>query len=96
MGSDIVEGKMTLMVVHALSNASPEDKEELISILKDNGDTDVGRAIELFEKYGSINYARDIAIKNVDTAKNLLETLNESEATVSLAMIADYVLQRIH
>ena len=96
VGSDIVEGKMTLMVVHALSNASVKDKEELISILKDNGDTDVGRAIELFEKYGSINYARDIAIRNVDTAKNLLETLNESEATVSLAMIADYVLQRIH
>ncbi len=96
VGSDIVEGKMTLMVVHALSNADAKDKEELISILKDNGDTDVGRAIELFEKYGSINYARDIAIRNVDTAKNLLETLNESEATVSLAMIADYVLQRIH
>ena len=96
VGSDIVEGKMTLMVVHALSNASTEDKEELISILKDDGDTDVERAIELFEKYGSINYARDIAIRNVDTAKNLLETLNESEATVSLSMIADYVLQRIH
>jgi geranylgeranyl diphosphate synthase, type I len=96
VGSDIVEGKMTLMVVHALSNASPEDKEELISILKDNGDTDVERAIELFEKYGSINYARDIAVKNIETAKNLLETLDESEATMSLAMIADYVLQRIH
>lgn len=96
VGSDIVEGKMTLMVVHALSNASSEDKEELISILKDNGDTDVERAIELFEKYGSINYARDIAVKNIETAKNLLETLDESEATMSLAMIADYVLQRIH
>ena len=96
VGSDIVEGKMTLMVVHALSNASDKDKEELISILKDGEDTDVERAIELFEKYGSINYARDIAIKNVDNAKNLLKTLDESEATVSLAMIADYVLQRIH
>ena len=61
VGSDIVEGKMTLMVVHALSNASNKDKEELISILKDGEDTDVERAIELFEKYGSINYARDIA-----------------------------------
>ena len=34
VGSDIVEGKMTLMVVHALSKASEEDKKELISILK--------------------------------------------------------------
>ena len=96
VGSDIIEGKMTLMVVHALSNASDKDKEELISILKDDEDTDVERAIELFEKYGSIIYARDIAIKSVENAKNLLKTLDESEATVSLAMIADYVLQRIH
>jgi len=34
VGSDIVGGKMTLMVVHTLSAVSPEDKEELISILK--------------------------------------------------------------
>jgi geranylgeranyl diphosphate synthase type I len=96
VGSDIIEGKMTLMVVHALSNASTDDRYELISILKDNADTDVVRAIELLEKYGSINYAYDIAVKNIDNAKKLLETLDESEARVSLSMIADYVLQRIH
>ena len=96
VGSDIVEGKMTLMVVHALSNASDDDKEEIISILKADEDTNVDRAIELFEKYGSINYARDIALDNVDQAKKLLESLDESEEKIALAMIADYVLQRNH
>ncbi|SRR5664280_742183 len=96
VGSDIVEGKMTLMVVHALSNASDDDKEEIISILKADEDTNVDRAIELFEKYGSINYARDIALDNVDQAKKLLESLEDSEAKIALAMIADYVLQRNH
>ncbi len=52
------------------------------------------RAMEIFEKYGSINYTHDIALENVENAKKLLETLEESEATVALAMIADYVLQR--
>ena len=97
VGSDIIEGKMTLMVVHALSNASAEDKEELVSILNaENKDTDVERAIEIFEKYGSINYTHDIALENVSRAKKLLETLDESDATAALAMIADYVLQRSH
>jgi len=96
VGSDIIEGKMTLMVVHALSNASDSDKEEIISILKADEDTNVDRAIELFEKYGSINYARDIALDNVDQAKKLLESLDESEEKIALAMIADYVLQRNH
>jgi geranylgeranyl diphosphate synthase type I len=96
VGSDIIEGKMTLMVVHSLSNASPEDKKELVSILNAETETDVDRAIEIFEKYGSINYTRDIALENVSRAKKLLETLDESDATASLAMIADYVLQRSH
>ncbi len=96
VGSDIVEGKMTLMVVHALSKTSKEDKKELISILKAGEDTDVERAIEIFEKYGSIKYTQDIALENVDRAKKLLETLDESEATVALSMIADFVLQRNH
>lgn len=96
VGSDITEGKMTLMVVHALSNASDDDKNEIVSILEADEDTDVDRAIELFGKYGSINYAHDIALDNVDQAKKLLETLDESEAKVALAMLADYVLQRNH
>ena len=96
VGSDIVEGKMTLMVVHALSKASDDDKKELVSILKAKEDTDVDRAMEIFEKYGSINYTRDIALENVDRSKKLLETLDESDSTVALAMIADYVLQRSH
>lgn len=96
VGSDIVEGKMTLMVVNALSKASENDKNELIAILKAEEDTDVERALELFDKYGSINYARDIALDNVDKAKKLLETLEESNAKIALSMIADYVLQRNH
>jgi geranylgeranyl diphosphate synthase, type I len=97
VGSDIIEGKMTLMVVNALSKASSDDKDELVSILKaKNKDTDVKRALEIFEKYDSINYAHDIALQNVDTAKKLLKTLDESDATVALSMIADYVLQRNH
>ncbi len=96
VGSDIVEGKMTLMVVNALSNASPEDKDELISILQADSDTKVKRALELFNKYGSIDYAKNIALDNIKTAKELLETLDDSEAKTSLSIIADYVVERIH
>jgi geranylgeranyl diphosphate synthase, type I len=96
VGSDIVEGKMTLMVVNALTKASPEDKEELIAILKAEDDTNVTRALELFNKYGSIDYAKNIALDNVNIAKNLLNKLDDSEAKESLSMIADFVVERIH
>jgi len=96
VGSDIVEGKMTLMVVNALSKASPEDKKELISILNADEDTNVERALELFNKYGSIDYAKNIALDNIKTAKNLLDTLEDSDAKTSLSLMADYVVDRIH
>ncbi|MBM4240088.1 MAG: polyprenyl synthetase family protein [Euryarchaeota archaeon] len=93
-GSDIVEGKMTLMVVHALENASSADKKRLISILKENNQGRVEEVIEIFNKYGSIDYARNIALKNVKTAKKMLDVLNDSDAKDALILIADFVLER--
>lgn len=96
VGSDIVEGKMTLMVVHALANATDDDKNKLISILEANDESLVNNAIAIFNKYGSIEYTRDIALDNVKTAKELLDVLDDSEAKESLKLIADFVLERTH
>lgn len=94
VGSDIVEGKMTLMVVHTLSVASPEDKEELIFILKSGDESNTQRAIDIFNKYGSIDYTRDIALDNVNRAKDLLDLLDDSPAKEALYDLADFMLQR--
>ncbi len=94
VGSDIVEGKMTLMVVHTLSTASPEDKEELIAILESGDESNTHRAIDIFNKYGSIEYAHDIALDNVKRAKELLDVLEDSEAKEALFGLADFMLQR--
>lgn len=96
VGSDIVEGKMTLMVVHTLSVASQEDKEVLINILENDGEENIEKAIDIFEKYGSINYTRDIALENVQNAKALLDVLDNSPAKDALYLMADFVLQRSH
>ena len=93
-GSDIVEGKMTLMVVHTIEKASPEDREKLISILKSDREDQVEEAISLFEKYDSIEYTRNIALNNVKQAKELLDILDDSESKDALLHIADFVLQR--
>ncbi|HTX60759.1 MAG TPA: short chain isoprenyl diphosphate synthase IdsA [Methanobacterium sp.] len=96
VGSDIVEGKMTLMVVHTLIAANPEDKKELISILENQNQNEenVQRAIDIFDKYGSINYARDIAQSDVETAKKLLDVVEASQAKDALYQLADFMLQR--
>ena len=96
VGSDIVKGKMTLMVVHALSKASDEDKKRLIFILNQNDESLVSDAIGLFEKYGSIEYTRNIALENVRTAKELLSVLEDSTAKEALELFADFVVDRTH
>jgi geranylgeranyl diphosphate synthase, type I len=96
VGSDIMEGKMTLMVVHTLSAANPQDKKELISILENRSEDQemVKRAISIFDKYGSINYARDIAQDNIKSAKEILDALDDSPARDALYQLADFMLQR--
>ena len=94
VGSDIVEGKMTLMVVHTLEAATYADKEELISILESGDESNTNRAIEIFNKYDSITYARDIALENVNQAKKLLDMMDDSPAKEALYNLADFVLER--
>lgn len=94
VGSDIVEGKMTLMVVHTLSAASSEDKQELISILNSGDESNTQRAIDIFNKYDSIDYTRDIALDNVKRAKQQLDVLDDSPAKEALYQLADFMLQR--
>ena len=55
---------------------------------------DVDIAIEIFNKYGAIEYAKNIAQNNVDEAKQLLEILPDSESKTALELIADFVLER--
>ena len=96
VGSDIVEGKMTLMVVKALSEANEEDKEKLVKILSDpeSPQEDVDIAIDLFNKYGSIEYAHDVALSNVNKAKEILNILPNSSSKDALALLADFVIER--
>ncbi|MDO5850143.1 MAG: short chain isoprenyl diphosphate synthase IdsA [Methanobacteriaceae archaeon] len=96
VGSDIAEGKMTLMVVKALAEANDEDKARIIEILSnDNSSQDeVDEAIDLFNKYGSIEYAHNLALENVAKAKEVLEILDDSESKQLLIELADFVLDR--
>ena len=96
VGSDIVKGKMTLMVVHTLSKASNEDKERLIYILNQNDENLVDDAIALFEKYDAVEYTRNIALEDVKTAKELLNVLDDSDAKKALELFADFVIERTH
>ena len=67
-----------------------------MEILEDENSSqdDVDEAIDLFNKYGSIEYAHNVALENINGAKEVLEILPDSEAKQQLIDIADFVLER--
>lgn len=97
VGSDIAKGKMTLMVVKALAESEGDDHDRLLEILKDDNCSQdmVEEAIDLFNKYGSIDYAHNLALENVQGAKDALDILEDSHAKTMLIDLADFVIDRI-
>ena len=49
---------------------------------------------DLFNKYGAIEYAKNVALENVASAKKVLEILPDSESKQMLFDLADFVLER--
>ena len=73
-----------------------EDRERFLTILKEEGDQHVSEAMAIMEKYGSIQYAWQLAQEDVNQAKELLNILDDSPAKDALLRIADFVLERSH
>jgi geranylgeranyl diphosphate synthase type I len=96
IGGDISEGKRTLLVIHALEKASPEDKKLLTSILdeKTKDQQKISEAIEILKRYNSPEYARKQAEKLVVKAKKGLEKLPQTEAKQRLLELADFFINR--
>jgi geranylgeranyl pyrophosphate synthase len=97
VGMDITEGKLTLIVIRTLQEASSADKKELTRILSMHTANKVlkRRAIRIFEKYNSIEYAKKYAANIVseswDEAKKFF---TQSEAKKTLKALVDYLIKR--
>ena len=96
VGSDLREGKCTLMVIHALAHASPEDAALLKRVLKnpEAEENELRAAIEVLKRTGSIEHANEKAQSLAREAKSKLKPLPESEAKSFLLELADFSVQR--
>jgi len=97
VGMDITEGKITLIVIHALQHANLTEKKELIRILSmhTTDETLRRKAIQIFKKYGSIEYAKKRAAALVrESWGDAEKVLASSEAKKSLKALADYLINR--
>jgi len=96
IGKDLKEGKITLPLIHALKNASPEAKEMIISAVEreDRGEKEVNSILALINKYQGIEYSIQKAQNHAQDAKHMLNGFSPSPEKEALLAVADYVIER--
>ncbi|MFQ6053284.1 MAG: polyprenyl synthetase family protein [Candidatus Bathyarchaeia archaeon] len=98
VGSDLREGKKTLIIIHALSRANPRERAKIESVLgvKNAPSEDVEAVNKLLESLGSLSRALDSANRYAEEAKRMLDPFPDSEAKRDLLELLDYFMKRTY
>lgn len=93
-GSDLVEGKRTLVTQHAREHGV--DVDSLVSADDTDAVTeaDIEEAVSVLEDAGSIDFARNEAESRIEFGLDHLAVLPENEARTRLAQVAEYLIDR--
>ncbi len=97
-GADIKEKKMTLPLIHMLSDLSYFDRRKIISIVKNHNDEPdkVAEVIEKVNNSGGIEYANQKMIEYKDKALKILRDFPPCESRESLEKLVIYTTERKH
>jgi len=95
IGDDLSEGKMTLPLIHSLSNSSKATNKKLRDIISNNNVEEIDTVLEIFQETGSIDYTINRAKEISVNAKHCLVNLNESAYKNALSLLCDISVERI-
>ena len=95
-GNDLREGKVTLPLLYALSNAPQEKSEPMRQILSEGNLTadNITRLIEFAKSNGGIEYAYSRMRAMQQEAMKILEELPSGESKRDFELIFDYIIER--
>jgi len=95
-GTDLKEGNVTLVAIHALNNGSTIDHLALSRILRSRtkSEVEIRQAIAMLRESGAVDKARMDARHFGDLAKEALEPVPDGEAKGNLLKLVNYVLSR--
>lgn len=98
VGSDIREGKKTIIIIHALSHANNTQRSHILSTLgnKTASDVRVKETTGIIKSLKSIDYAFKKASEFIDKAKLELSTFPSSPTKEVLLNLCDYIVSRSH
>lgn len=96
IGSDIKEGKSTMLIIHALAHADMEQRQQILSVLgnREAEKDQIRKTIQTVQSLGSIDYAAKRAETFIDKAKAQLSSFPPSQTKNTLIDLCDYIISR--
>lgn len=96
LGIDIKEKKMTLPLIHALSQTSKSEKRRILNLIKNHSHkpAKVQEVIAFVKKSDGIDYTQKAMKKYYNEAMEILETYPDSEFKTSLGDLVKYAIVR--
>ncbi len=96
VGADLREGRVTLPLIHALSQAQPRDAERLREMAQGLKPEMAAELCRLLDKYGSLDHARNQARQYTLMAKENLAIFEPCPEKTYFQIITEELLARTH
>jgi len=95
-GHDLLEGKVTLPLIHTLKRCNAEERKRIAGIIEQETlpEEDLKYIVGLIHSYDGIDYTRDRAKLLIESAKGHLALFADCPAKEAMIRLADYVVSR--
>jgi octaprenyl-diphosphate synthase len=96
VASDLREGKVTMAVIHALQRCTPQERDQIATVLRDRAFNGVTHAdiLAILNRYGALEAANTRAAEYAEAARKAICTFPESEIKRALLWAPDFVVAR--
>jgi geranylgeranyl pyrophosphate synthase len=90
----VIEGKMTLPLIHALTMSHGDDRRRLAEVIDNYEEELWGELTILLGRVGSLDYARVLTTNHLERALGALLEFPKSEARDALEWLTRQVMER--
>jgi octaprenyl-diphosphate synthase len=94
LGDDLAEGKPTLPLIRAMATGTPQQAAVVRKAIVDGGRDDFAQVLAAVRATGALDYAREVAQREAEAARNALAPLGASAYRDSLLELTSFSVTR--
>ena len=96
VGDDLAEGKPTLPIIFALSQATPEQTAHLSQVIRQGDRDQLDSVLDIIKSTGAVEFTERVAHQEVEQAKLRLAALDDTDYKTAMLALADFSASRLY